>query len=325
MIAVTLSDLPKSLVYAYSITLGLVGGSFINVVIHRLPRGMNLARPGSHCPKCGARVRFYDNVPLLSYIVLRGKARCCGSPISARYPVVELASGALAFAILQSLLLRLPGETSAGRAAAIFVADLMFALALLAVTFIDLEHMYVPDAISLGGTVFGLATFSLRPALGFFDALLGAAAGFGMVWLPFGLAYRWIRGRTGMGLGDAKLVMMAGAWFGWPGAAFSLLAGAVQGTVVALVLIALRGRIEEPEAVKAEKRQVQTELETLGPEERAAAEAELAKDPLYEAPAGSLGLSRIAFGPFLALAMLEYLLIGRESVGDYLRWVGIAA
>jgi leader peptidase (prepilin peptidase)/N-methyltransferase len=325
MIAIRLSDLPASLLYAYSITLGLVGGSFINVVIHRLPRGMNLVRPGSHCPSCGVRVRFYDNVPVLSYLVLRGKARCCGAPISPRYPVVELIGGALAFAIVESLLVRLPATTPAGRAVAIFLADLMFALALVAVAFIDLEHMYVPDAISIGGTVFGLATFSLRPDLGFFDALLGAAAGFGMVWVPFGLVYRWIRGRTGMGLGDAKLVMVAGAWFGWPGAVFSLLAAAVQGTIFAFVLLAVHGRIDEPEAVKEEKRKVQTELEALGPAERVAAEAELAKDPLYEAPAGGFGLSRIAFGPFLVLAMLEYLLMGREALGDYLRWVGIAA
>jgi len=305
--------------------MGLVGGSFINVVIYRVPRNMSLVRPGSHCPHCGAPIRFYDNIPLLSYLWLRGKARCCRTRISIRYPTLELLSGVLGFAVAAAMLMRLPGDTSLARATAVFAADLIFALALVAAAFIDLEHMYVPDAITLGGTIFALATFSLRPALGFSDAVVGAAIGFLMIWLPFGVAYKWIRGRTGMGLGDAKLVMLAGAWFGWPGAVFALLAGAVQGTVGALVLLAVRGRIEEPDAVKAEKLEMQAELEKLGPEERAEAEALLAKDPLYEAPGGGLGLARIAFGPFLALAMLEYLLVGGQAVGDYLRWLGLSA
>jgi leader peptidase (prepilin peptidase)/N-methyltransferase len=279
-------------------------------------------RPPSHCPACGAKVRFYDNIPVLSYVVLRGRARCCKAAISPRYVIVELIGGALALAILTDLLLRLPADTSVGRALAIFAANLAFALALVAVAFIDMEHMYVPDAISIGGALFGIATFSLRPGLGLTDALLGAVIGFVIVWLPFGLGYKWIRGRTGMGLGDAKLVMMAGAWFGWSGAVFALLAGAVQGTLVIVVLFLLRGRIEEPAGVAQEKREMLEALEAMTPEERAAAEKELAEDPLYEESAPGLGLSRIAFGPFLALAMLEYLLVGREWVGDYVRWLG---
>jgi leader peptidase (prepilin peptidase)/N-methyltransferase len=191
------------------------------------------------------------------------------------------------------------------------------------VAFIDLEHMYVPDAITLGGTVFGIATFSLRPSLGLVDAVLGAALGFAMVWLPFVVLYKWIRGRTGMGLGDAKLVMLAGAWFGWPGAVFALLAGAVQGTIVAVLLLIFRGRIDEPEAIQAEKEEVQKELERMGAEERAAAEALLAKDPLYEAPGGSAALARIAFGPFLVLAMLEYLFFG-DAIGAAVGWLGLS-
>jgi leader peptidase (prepilin peptidase)/N-methyltransferase len=282
-----------------------------------------LVRPASHCPACGAPVRLYDNVPLISFLVLRGRARCCGARISPRYPLVELIGGGLGFALVQNVMLRLPGATSLGRAVLVFAIDLVFALSLVAVAFIDLEHMYVPDAISIGGTVLGLSTFWLRPDVDLRDALLGAVIGFAVVWLPFGVMYRWIRGRTVMGLGDAKLLMLAGAWFGWPGALFTLLAGAVQGTVVALVVLAVRGRIEEPASVKAEKESVRSELEKLDPEERAAAEAELAKDPLYEASSGDGGLARIAFGPFLAVAMLEYLLIGRDALGDYLRWLGL--
>jgi leader peptidase (prepilin peptidase)/N-methyltransferase len=317
-----LGELPVSLVVTYAILLGLFGGSFLNVVIYRVPRGMSIARPASHCPGCGAPVRFYDNIPVVSYVVLGGKARCCKTRISPRYVLVEIIGGALAWAIVEGQILRLPAETSIARAAMIFAADLMFALSLVAVAFIDLEHMYVPDAISIGGTLFGLATFSLRPDLGITDALLGAAIGFGIVWLPFGVVYRLVRGRTGMGMGDAKLLMMAGAWFGWMGAAFALLAGAVQGTIAALAMLLLRGKIEEPASVQAERRETENALALLGPEERAAAEAELAKDPLYEASSSGVGLARIAFGPFLVLAMLEYLLAGRDWLQGYVRWLG---
>jgi leader peptidase (prepilin peptidase)/N-methyltransferase len=320
---VTLEDLPSALVYTYAILLGLFGGSFLNVVIYRVPRGMSLVRPPSHCPGCGVRVSFYDNIPVLSYLALRGRARCCKTRISPRYLLIELIGGALGWAIVQSLVLRLPPGTSVGRAAAIFGADLIFALALVAVAFIDLEHMYVPDAISIGGTLFGIATFSLRPQIGFVDALVGAAVGFGVVWLPFGVAYRLIRKRTGMGMGDAKLVMMAGAWFGWGGAVFALLAGAVQGTIAAIVMILVQGRIEEPAAVREEKRETEESLALLGPEARAAAEAELAKDPLYEPSSSEVGLARIAFGPFLALAMIEYLFVS-PWIGGYVTWLGLS-
>jgi leader peptidase (prepilin peptidase)/N-methyltransferase len=319
---IALDDLPRGLVRAYAILLGLFGGSFLNVVIYRAPRGMSLSRPSSHCPGCGASVAPYDNIPIVSYLLIRGRARCCGVRISPRYPLVELLGGVLSWAIVETAVLHLPSGTSLGRAAAIFTADLFFALGLVAVAFIDLEHMYVPDPISIGGTLLGVATFSLR-GLGWRDAVVGALAGFLMVWLPFSVLYRAIRGRTGMGLGDAKLTMMAGAWFGWPGAVFALLAGAVQGTIAALVMLATRGNIEEPSAVRAEKDHIQRELSAMNPEERAAALVELARDPLHEPTEAGIGQARIAFGPFLVLAMLEYLLIGRDLLASYVSWLGI--
>ena len=195
----SLADLPPVFVYVYAIALGLLGGSFLNVVIYRVPRGMSVVRPGSHCPACGAKIAFYDNVPLVSYLLLRGRARCCKARFSPRYLVVELIGGALAFAIVQNVVYALPGDTSALRATAAFLANLVFALGLVAVAFIDVEHMYVPDAISLGGTLLGLATYSLRPGIGLLDALLGAAIGFAVVWLPFGVLYRWIPRAHGHG------------------------------------------------------------------------------------------------------------------------------
>src|SRR5262245_44813874 len=128
-----LEDLPGPLVYAYALLLGLLGGSFLNVVIHRVPRGMSIVRPPSHCPACGARVRFYDNVPVRAYLVLGGRARCCKARISPRYVIVELIGAALALAVLTDLFLRLPADTSVGRALAIFAANLAFGLSLVAV------------------------------------------------------------------------------------------------------------------------------------------------------------------------------------------------
>jgi len=314
-----LDDLPSPLVFGYAVVLGLFGGSFLNVVIYRVPRGMSVVRPPSHCPACGAKLKIYDNIPVVSYLALRGRARCCKAKISPRYPLVELIGAGVALALVTQLE-RTGGSLPIGRALAIFAANLALGLALVAVAFIDLEHMYVPDAISIGGTLFGLATFSLR-GLSFTDALLGAALGFAVVWLPFGVLYKWIRGRTGMGLGDAKLVMLAGAWFGWIGAVFALLAGAVQGTLAVIALLLTRGRIEEPAAVEEEKRETAEELARMTPEERAEAEAELARDPLYEPSAPGLGMRRIAFGPFLALSMLEYLLLGRDFIGHYVQWL----
>ena len=303
-----LREVPPVLVRTYAISLGLMFGSFLNVVIYRVPRNMSVVRPRSHCPACGAPIAFYDNIPILSYAWLRGRARCCNARVSPRYLFVELLGGLLAWAIVESIVLQLPADTSIVRALAVFVSDFALALGLTAAAFIDLEHMYIPDSITVGGAIVGLVTASLRGNT-FTEALVGAIAGFAMVWVPFSLVYRVVRGRTGMGMGDAKLVALAGAWFGWVGAMFALFAGAVQGTVGALGILLIRGRIDEPAAVREEKQQVLQELDQMRPEERDAALEALARDPLYEPNAPGIGRARIAFGPFLVLAILEYLLV----------------
>jgi leader peptidase (prepilin peptidase)/N-methyltransferase len=298
-----LADLPLWFLRALAVTMGLLWGSFLNVVIYRVPREMSVVRPPSSCGACGARIKPYDNVPVVSWLLLRGKARCCGAPISVRYPVVELLGGVLGFAALQLVLGELPPEASLVRAGALFAAYFALSLGLLAGAFIDAEHLYLPDAITLGGTVLGLATASLRHEP-IFDALSGAAVGFAGVWLLLIVLYARIRGRQGMGLGDAKLTMLAGAWFGWQGAVFVLFAGAVQGTVAALVVYLLKGRIEEPEAIKADRE----ELQRAAREGDAEAAQILADDPVLDAPPGEgLGQARIPFGPFLAMACLELL------------------
>ena len=313
-------DLPPWFLRVLAVAFGLIWGSFLNVVIHRVPRGMSLVRPGSTCPACGKPIRAWHNIPLFGYLFLRGKASCCGARVSPRYPLVEAIGGVLALAILESVVFRLGPTLTLERGLAIFVADLALVLALTAAAFIDLEHMYLPDAITLGGTILGVATSSFR-GLTFLESLLGAAAGFGIVWIPFVVLYSKIRGKVGMGMGDAKLLALAGAWFGWGGALIVLGAGAIQGTIATLGVLLFRGKIEEPEAVKREREEIQKELEAMSPEDRAAAEKELAEDPLSEEAGEGVGQARIAFGPFLILATIECLLLGRDVPGLLLAWM----
>lgn len=319
----TLDDFPPWFLRVFAAAFGLIWGSFLNVVIYRSPRGMSVVRPASHCPACGEPVRAWDNVPVLSYAILRGKARCCKARLSPRYPLVELIGGALSLAILEAVIFRLGAATPMTRALAIYTADLALSLSLVAAAFIDLEHMYLPDTVTIGGAVLGVATCSFR-SMSFTQSLIGAAVGFGVVWIPFVVIYPRIRGKVGMGLGDAKLMMLAGAWFGWGGALFVLGAGAMQGTLAAIATMLVRGKIEEPEAVKREREEIRAELEAMTPEERAEAEKELADDPLAEEAGEGFGQARLAFGPFLVLATIECLLLGRDVIGAYLAWVDSA-
>jgi len=307
---VTVAELPDWFWMGVGVSLGLVFGSFLNVVIYRLPRGENLAFPGSRCPKCGTPIRVLDNLPLLGWLLLRGRARCCKAPIPPRYPLVELLGGLLGGALIQVNVLTLPLDTPLWQGALLFAAQLALGLGLIAAAFIDLSHMYLPDAITLGGAALGVATVPLRPGATWQESLLGAAIGFLMVWLPFDRLHRLLRGKPGMGMGDAKLVMLAGAWFGWQGAVFTLLAGAVQATLAVVVVLVTHGKLEEPEAVKLERAELEAELAKATPEERAAIEAELESDPLAGEPEPGIGKARLAFGPFLVLAALELLVFG---------------
>jgi leader peptidase (prepilin peptidase)/N-methyltransferase len=320
---VTISDFPPLFLRAFALMFGLIWGSFVNVVIYRVPRDMSVVRPRSHCPACGKPVRPLDNIPVLGWLILGGKARCCRARLSPRYPLVEAIGGLLSLAIFEAIVLRLGPTTPAYRALAIYLADLALALGLVAAAFIDLEHMYLPDAITIGGAILGVATASFR-SMRFVDALIGAAVGFVVIWLPFVVIYPRLRGRAGMGEGDARLLMLAGAWFGWQGTLFVLGAGAVQGTLVAVLLLLLKGRIDEPEAVKKEREEMKKALEGMSPDERAEAEKALAADPLAEEAGPGVGQARMAFGPFLVLATIECLLFGRELITAYLAWLGPA-
>ncbi len=290
---------------------GCLWGSFVNVVIYRVPRAMSVVHPGSHCPGCGKPVKPFDNIPVVSWLLLRGRARCCGVRISPRYVVIELLGGGLAVAVAEHVMLTVPGNASVGHAASVFLADFALAMGLVAAAFIDAEHMYLPDAITLGGTLFGIATPGLRD-LTWLDSLLGAVAGFGVVWLLFIVGYKALRGRAGMGLGDAKLLMLAGAWFGWRGAAFALFAGALQATLMTVAVLLARGKIQEPEAVRADRDAL---LRAAAEGDAEAAQA-LADDPLATPPGEGFMAARIPFGPFLCLAIIEWMLASEWLTGS---------
>ncbi len=318
-----LAELPPTLLTIVAGVLGLLFGSFSNVVIYRLPRGESIAFPPSHCPACSAPIRPYDNVPLLGFLLLRGRARCCKAKIPWRYPVVELLGGLWSVAAMRVLVLDLPGQTPWWEAALLFVAYLSFGLLLIDALFIDLDHMILPDPITLGGAALGLVTSGWLREISVVDAAIGAAVGYGGVRLVFVELYRRIRGQPGMGLGDAKLLLMTGAWFGVTGVLFALVLGAVLGTLVALVALVTRGEISEPEGVLQERREVEELLATLQGEERAELEAELARDPLFAQGPGGIGGARLAFGPFLAITTLAFPLIGEALVARYLEMLAL--
>jgi leader peptidase (prepilin peptidase)/N-methyltransferase len=211
---------------------GLVFGSFLNVVIHRLPRGMSLLRPPSSCPGCGARIKPYDNVPLLSYLILGGKCRKCGRRISPVYPAVEALTG-LGFVLVYF---------STGRTLGLeFIAGCVFTSALIALGFIDYAHQILPDAITMPGLVLALAYAVFRDDLTFRGALLGAVAGAGFLLLVYG-AYFLIRKKEGLGMGDVTMMLMVGAYLGLMRTLLTLILASCVGALVGVYVILRRGK-----------------------------------------------------------------------------------
>jgi leader peptidase (prepilin peptidase)/N-methyltransferase len=209
--------------------LGLIVGSFLNVVIHRLPRGESIVSPPSRCPSCGARVAPFDNVPVVSWLLLGGKCRSCRSPISVRYPIIELSN-----AVLWALVLRSAPSWGDAASGAFLVSS---CLALLA---IDYDHQILPDWITLPGIAVGLALAFVSVRRTPLEALLGAALGAGGLFL-LAFTYEKIAGQEGMGLGDVKMLGMIGALLGPTGVVVTLLLGSVSGSLVGLGLILTRG------------------------------------------------------------------------------------
>ena len=250
---------------------GLCVGSFLNVCIWRIPREESIAWPGSHCPACSHRIAPWDNIPLLSWLILNGRCRHCRAPISPRYFLVELLTGALFTALWLS-----HGWSPLTPVYLFFVSALVMA------TFIDFDHLILPDRVTIGGMLLGpLLSFALPslhgqteslPAL--LHSLGGLALGYGILWLVATIG-RLVLKREAMGLGDVKLLGAIGACLGWQAVLFTIFVSSLSGTLVGLALIAAR------------KKELQ---------------------------------SRIPYGPHIALAAALWMLCGPACIDAYLAW-----
>jgi leader peptidase (prepilin peptidase) / N-methyltransferase len=214
----------------FSIVFGAIIGSFLNVCIYRLPREESVATPGSHCPHCNKPIRFYDNIPLVSYLVLGGKCRYCRASISLQYPLVE---GVTA---LSSLLLFLRFGPSPS-----YLFYFAFVAALIAITVIDLYHQIIPDVISLPGIAVGLLTSLVVAQITFLNSVLGILFGGGSLFLV-ATVYHWLFKREGMGGGDVKLLAMIGAFLGWKAVILTIFLSSLVGSVTGIILILIKGK-----------------------------------------------------------------------------------
>jgi len=217
-------------IYLLLIVLGLLIGSFLNVCIYRLPREKSVVRPRSFCPKCRTPIKWYDNIPLISYIILLGRCRSCRRSIPIRYPLVELCSAFFLWFLFFHF--------DAWKPCLIYYFLLIAPL--IVVTFIDLEHRIIPDVISIPGIVAGaLSQFLLMhgswDVIGL-DVLLGVVVGGGFLALV-GFGYEFLKKREGLGGGDIKLAAMLGAFFGWKGIIFILFMSSVVGSFVGVILL----------------------------------------------------------------------------------------
>ena len=199
---------------------GLMIGSFLNVCTLRWPEDESVVFPGSHCPKCGEPIRWYDNVPVLSYVLLRGRCRACREPISLQYPLVELATG-LVWAGMFSYA-GLSFEALRGT----LLLTILFGIALT-----DARFYIIPDQFSLGGLVLGLGLAFLPGGIDALDALIGAIVGFGLLG-SVAVVGKWMLKKDAMGLGDIKMMAMVGAFLGWAGVLLTVFLGALLGAVI---------------------------------------------------------------------------------------------
>lgn len=210
--------------------LGAAIGSFLNVCIRRIPAGESLVFPASHCPKCNYPIKFYDNIPILSYLALRGRCRNCREGISLQYPLVELLT-----AIIALLLFWKFGLTWK------FLFSFIFTCALIVITFVDFERQIIPDIITLPGIPIFFFTAVLAMEIPWRDALLGVLIGGGILY-AIAFSYELIAKREGMGGGDIKLLAMLGAFFGWKSLFFILLVSSFLGAIVGISVILIKGK-----------------------------------------------------------------------------------
>lgn len=207
------------------ILFGLMWGSFLNVIIYRLPRDLSIVRPPSSCPQCGKRIKIYENIPLVSYLVLRGKCSKCTAKIPLSYPLVEVLTP-LCFLLLYS-------QYSFSLH---FFASCLFASALIALGFIDYEHQILPDEITLPGIALGIIYSLFRDDINLTRALIGAVVGAGILLLIYVLYYI-LRKKEGLGMGDVTMMLMVGAFLGWKQTLLTLILGSFGGALIGVGLI----------------------------------------------------------------------------------------
>lgn len=217
-----------------SFVFGAVVGSFLNVVIHRLPRGESLVFPASHCPRCGSAIRPWHNLPIVGFLWLRGRCRDCGGRISARYPFVEVVTAVLSAGLF----------VKNGGSVVVYAVHFLLTAGLIAVMFIDIDHMIIPDRLSLGGIAVGFGCSFFTP-LGWSASLLGGAAGGGSL-LTVYWVYLVLTGREGMGLGDVKLLAAIGTFLGWQAVVFTIFVSSVVGSLVGGAAVGFRLRRAVP-------------------------------------------------------------------------------
>ncbi len=207
---------------------GAAIGSFLNVCIHRLPRLQSVVFPASNCPLCHHQLAWWENIPLVSYLLLRGRCSHCHGPISWRYPAVELLTALLFLVLYHHFLLSVE-----------FMIYSLFIAMLIVVTFTDLEHRIIPDAVSLPGILLGVAASFLNREVNWIDSMLGVLVGGGAL-LAVAWGYYLITGKEGMGGGDIKLLAMIGAFLGWKAIPMVIFISALAGSVIGAIYIAMK-------------------------------------------------------------------------------------
>lgn len=214
--------MPEWLLWTYATLVGACVGSFLNVCVYRLPEGLSVVRPRSRCPECGTAIGWRDNIPVISFLVLRGRCRSCGTRISPQYAIVELVTG----------LIWLGAAVRFGLSWQTLTVALFLTL-LLGIALTDLRTYIIPDEFTVGGTIFGLLLAFAPGGLTFVQSLLGAAVGFGVLYLAAVLG-EWLMNKQAMGGGDIKMMAMVGSFLGPLGTVLTIFLGAVIGTIVFL-------------------------------------------------------------------------------------------
>lgn len=214
-----------AILYGLIFLFGICIGSFANVCIHRIPKRTSIVFPGSRCPWCETAIRLYDNIPIVSFLLLKGRCRACGKTISPRYPLIELICGGFSISLFLKYGLTLE-----------WLVSYTFIITLMVITFIDIDHQIIPDIITLPGVAFFFAVSLVLHHLSWIDSAVGALLGGGVL-LLIAAGYHFFAKKEGMGGGDIKLLAMVGAFIGWKGVLFTLFLASVVGTLVGFILM----------------------------------------------------------------------------------------